>query len=235
MSERSKIPRRATSGRARHELTDTVVVITGAQPLAAAAIAAVPAGAIVIAADGALDHALAAGLTPAGLVGDLDSVSADGLAWAQAHATIDRHDPDKDRTDTELALRMAAGLHPERLILIGAGERLDHTIAAIGALGHPRLTSIPVIEGWWGEQALRVVHGPGRARLALRVGTTLSLLALHGTCSSVSIDGVRWPMDRAELHPVVGLGVSNVVTQEQVDVRLLSGVLTIIVSPGDHR
>jgi thiamine pyrophosphokinase len=210
------------------------VVVTGAAPISAAAIAAVPTGAVVIAADGALDHALAAGLIPAGLVGDLDSVSAEGLEWAQVHATIDRHDPDKDRTDTELALRMATGLHPNRLILIGAGQRLDHTIAAIGALGHPRLTSLPVIEGWWGEQALRVVHGPGRARLVLPAGTTLSLLALHGTCSSVSIDGVRWPLDRAELHPVVGLGVSNVVTDEHVDVRLLSGVLTIIITPEGH-
>jgi thiamine pyrophosphokinase len=55
-------------------VTETVVVITGAAPLAARAVAAVPAGAVLIAADGGLDHALAAGLTPSVLIGDLDSI-----------------------------------------------------------------------------------------------------------------------------------------------------------------
>src|SRR5215207_8617908 len=119
-----------------------VVVVTGAKPLSTAALASLPGDAVVIAADGALDQALAAGLTPAGLVGDLDSVSEAGLEWARQHATIERHDRDKDRTDTELAVALAVDLNPDRLILVGAGDRLDHTLGAIGALGHPKLTSV---------------------------------------------------------------------------------------------
>jgi thiamine pyrophosphokinase len=185
---------------------------------------------VVIAADGALDHALAAGLTPAGLVGDLDSVTPAGLAWAEAHATIDRHPVDKDRTDTELALRMAAQLNPDRLIMIGAGDRLDHQLAAIGALGQPSVTHVPIIEGWWGTQHLRVVHGPGQGTVEVAVGTTVSLLALHGPCEGVSISGVRWPLASADLASLVGLGVSNVATSARVDVRVSSGVLTVIVN-----
>lgn len=211
-------------------VTECAVVVTGAAPLPAAALAAIPPDAVVIAADGALDHALAAGLEPAGLVGDLDSVSPRGLTWAKAHATIERHHPDKDLTDTELALRTATDLNPDRLMLIGAGDRLDHTLAAIGALGHPRLTSIPVIEGWWGPNRLRVVHGPGQATLDLPIGTTLSLLALHGPCAGVHISGVRWPLANADLAAAVGLGVSNVTTDERVDIRVSSGVLTVVVS-----
>ena len=212
-------------------ITPCVVVVTGAAALPAAGLAAIPAGAVVIAADGALDHALAAGLEPAGLVGDLDSVSDEGLAWARVHATIDRHPADKDRTDTELALRMAADLNPDRLILLGDGDRLDHQLAAIGALGHPALTSVPIVEAWWGRNRLRVVHGPGQAVLDdLPVGTTISLLALHGPCTGVTIAGVRWPLVGAELAAVVGRGVSNVTTAPRVDVRVSSGVLTIVVN-----
>ena len=141
-------------------MDETVIVVTGAEPLDHDAVAQLPRDAIVIAADGALDHALAGGLTPAALVGDLDSISADGLAWAEAHATIQRHDRDKDQTDTELALSIAADFNPGRLILVsGGGDRLDHTLAAIGALGHPAVTSIPIVEAWWGGQHIRVLHG----------------------------------------------------------------------------
>lgn len=211
-------------------MTACAVVVTGAGGLPPEGVAAIPDDAVVIAADGALDHALAAGISPASLVGDLDSVSAPGLAWAETHATIDRHDPDKDLTDTELALHAAADLNPDRLVLLGAGDRLDHVLAAIGALGHRRLTSIPVIEGWWGPNRIRVVHGPGQARLAPPVGTTLSLLALHGPCHGVHISGVRWPLIGAELAALVGHGVSNVTTDPSVEVRVSGGVLTIMMS-----
>ena len=214
-------------------MNETVVVITGADSIAPAAAQRIPADAVVIAADGALDHALAAGLAPAGLIGDMDSVSAAGLEWAARHATVERHDPDKDHTDTELALLMAAHLKPARLILVGAGDRLDHVLAAIGALGQPHLTSIPVIDAWWDEQWIRVLHGPGATMLELAEGSTLSVLALHGPCTGVTITGVRWPLERADLAPLVGVGVSNVAVDEQVTIRVSTGVLTIVM-PG-HR
>lgn len=213
-------------------MNDTVIVVTGAAPLHEDAVAEVPHDAVVLAADGALDHALAAGLTPAGLVGDLDSISPDGLAWAQHHATIAQHDPDKDHTDTELALQVAADLVPRRLILLsGGGDRLDHSLAAIGALGHPSLTSIPEIDGWWGDQRFHVLHGPGELTLEIEVGATVSLLATHGTAGGVSISGVRWPLDDVDLAPLVGHGVSNEVVGEHVELRLHTGVITLFVHP----
>jgi len=51
-------------------VNETVVVITGADAIVPAVAQRIPDGAVVIAADGALDHALAAGVRPAGLVGD---------------------------------------------------------------------------------------------------------------------------------------------------------------------
>jgi thiamine pyrophosphokinase len=211
-------------------MNDTVIVVTGAAPLDEDAVAEVPSDAIVLAADGALDHALAAGLTPAGLVGDLDSISPEGLAWAQQHATITQHDPDKDHTDTELALQVAADFAPQRLILLsGGGDRLDHSLAAVGALGHPSLTSIPEIDGWWGDQRFHVIHGPGKLTLELEPGAVVSLLATHGPAGGVFAAGVRWPLDDAELGPLVGHGVSNEVVDEHVEIRVHRGVLTLFV------
>ena len=114
-----------------------------------------------IAADGGLDHARAAGLDPAVLVGDLDSVSAIGLAWASEHTEVVRHPVDKAATDTELAIAHAATYRPRRIILLaGQGDRLDHAVAALGALGAPELAAVASLEAWWGSDQLHVVHAP---------------------------------------------------------------------------
>lgn len=213
-----------------------IVIITAAAPLAPGIVDLIPSDAVLMAVDGGLDHALAAGLEPTHLVGDLDSVTDEGLTWAARHASIARHPTDKDETDAELALALAASFDPKRITLIGGGDRLDHSIAGVGALGALRLTSVPRIDAWWGAQHIDIVHGPGSTTLDLVAGTTLSLLALHGPCTHVNLQGARWELERFDLDPVVGVGVSNEVPGEpgdttEVTVSLSSGVLTIFDEP----
>jgi thiamine pyrophosphokinase len=198
-------------------MDERITVITGAIAVAPHVVAALDDDDIVLAADGGLDHALAAGLTPAGVIGDMDSISEAGLAWAVEHATIARHSPDKDRTDTELALDFAVAMHPRRITLVGGGGRLDHSLAALGSLGQPTLTTVPDLDAWWDGQHLRVLHGPGRATITCRAGSTVSLLALHGRCTGVVARNVRWELDGVDLAPAVGWGISNVAGRERGD------------------
>jgi thiamine pyrophosphokinase len=209
-----------------------VVVVTGAAPLEPVAVARLGDADFIVAADGGLDHALAAGLRPHLLVGDLDSVSAAARDWAAGHAETAVHPTDKSRTDTELAIAVATDRRPERLTLLaGAGDRLDHTIAAVGALGGPSTEAIATVDGWWGAQRLLVVR-PGRpVGFMSPPGTTFSVLALHGPCRGVTIAGARWPLTGADLDPVVGVGVSNQTAGGEVIVEVAAGVLTVIVQP----
>jgi thiamine pyrophosphokinase len=221
-------------------VNERIVIITGASPLDAELVARLRGESsehtVWMAVDGGLDHALAAGLEPTHLVGDLDSVTEEGLAWAARHADISRHPADKDQTDTELALTLASKFDPERITLVGGGDRLDHTIAGIGALGALALTSVPVLDGWWDGQHVRVLHGPGSATLHLVAGSTLSVLALHGPCVRVTLSGAKWELDQFDLEPLVGMGVSNEVPDTAagsapIEVRLAGGVLTIFDDP----
>ena len=214
-------------------MNEHIVIVTGASPLPRHVIEVVPASAIVLGADGGLDLALAAGLEPSGLIGDLDSITDSGRAWAESNATITAHPTDKDQTDTELALAFAADMQPERLTLIGGGDRLDHTVAALGALAAPHLTGVPTLDAWWDGQHVDVLHGPARRTLHVEPGSTLSLLAIRGLCRTVHLGGVRWPLDGHDLEPVVGLGVSNEVTDPDGDVHVSvsTGVLTVFDHP----
>lgn len=210
----------------------TAIVVTGGAPLDARAVAALPGAALVVAADGGLDHALAAGMVPDLLVGDLDSVSAEALAWAEQHAKVLRHPADKAQTDTELALTAALDSAPDRLVLVaGDGDRLDHTLAAIGSLGARRLDGLDAVEAWWGVDRVYVVTDRRPVELTEQQGTTFSVLAMHGPCSGVSVRGARWPLDEVDLGPLVGWGVSNETLTQTVRVSVRDGVLTVIL-PG---
>ena len=219
-------------------VNEHIVIITGASPIGPDIAVRIPPDALLIAVDGGLDHARAVGLEPTHLVGDLDSVTDDSLAWAARHASIERHPTDKDLTDTELALALAAKFDPARITVIGGGDRLDHTIAGIGALGSLSVTSVPLLEAWWNSQHVSVVQGPGSAVLRLAPGSTLSLLALHGPCTRVTLRNTRWELDGVDIDPVIGLGVSNEVPDGDgpvdVEVALSGGTLTIFDVPADE-
>ena len=110
-------------------------------------IADIAPDATIIAADSGLDHAVAAGLRPTILVGDLDSISAHGKMWAYAHELeIDQHPVDKGATDTELALARAAETDATDLLVFGAiGDRFDHALGTLAALGNPALARFDAI------------------------------------------------------------------------------------------
>jgi thiamine pyrophosphokinase len=217
-------------------VNERITIITGAVSIPDRVLRALDDDDILLAADSGLDHALAAGLAPSGVFGDMVSISDGGLQWATEHATISRHPVDKNQTDTELALAFAVAMNPARITLVGGGDRLDHTLGGIGALGHPTQTGVPELVGWWDGQHVRVQHGPGRTTITVPHRSTISLLALHGTCTGVVIRNVEWELDGAELSPAVGWGLSNLAGRAghaddsqlvDVEVAVSTGVLTI--------
>ena len=209
------------------------VIVTGGEPLGTGAPEHVPPGAFVIAADSGLDHALQAGLRPDLLVGDLDSVSPAGVAWAREHRVpIEVHPTDKDVTDTQIALAAAAERQYDHVLLLsGGGDRLDHSMGALTALGHPSLGTCRAVGAIWGTARVHVLHAPGYWEVQVAVGATFSLLALHGECERISLTGARWPLADAALEPASTRGVSNEATEPVLRLTVGSGVLTLII-PG---
>ncbi|MGZ4699728.1 MAG: thiamine diphosphokinase [Ilumatobacteraceae bacterium] len=207
-----------------------VVVVIGGGPLMSHAIAEVNADATIIAADSGLDHAVAAGLRPSVLLGDLDSISAHGKMWAYAHEVdIDQYPVDKEATDTELALRRAATIDATHLLVLGAtGDRFDHTLGTLAALGHPILASFESIRMLLDRVAVHVIHPGHSVTVDLPIDTPFSLLALHGPCRGVELTGARWPLTDAALESSSTLGISNETTG-LLQVAVTNGILTLVV------
>jgi thiamine pyrophosphokinase len=186
-------------------------------------------GDLIVAADGGTRHALAAGVTPDIVIGDLDSLSPETRARLEAAGTrIVRFSPRKDETDLELALLHTAQEGATEIVILAAlGGRLDQTVANVLLLALPELKGLAVriVEG---AQEAFLIHN--RAIIAGQPGDTVSLIPLGGDAVGVTAEGLEWPLCEDTLRFGPARGVSNVLTTERASVRVLRGSLLCIVT-----
>jgi thiamine pyrophosphokinase len=204
---------------------DVVVVASGPGPSVA-----VPVTPTVIAADGGLDRAAALGLDVDVVIGDLDSVSADALAAAEAAgARIVRHPEAKDATDLELALDEAVRLGARRVLVVASAEgRLDHLLGSLLLLGADAYDAIE-LDAIVGDALVHIVRGERALRGS--PGELLSLVAVGGPATGVVTNGLDFPLAAETLHPGSSRGVSNVFSGTEARVTLDTGVL-LAIRPG---
>lgn len=210
----------------------TAVVVAGGGELRPATAESLPPDALVIGADSGAAAALAIGLVPHHVVGDLDSLAPAVLAELERRGVeVHRHPVDKDATDLELAIDLAVGLGAGRLVVLGAwGERLDHLAAELALLASDRWVDVAV-EARLGLAEVHVV----RRSLTLhgQAGELITLLATGGPVGGVRTTGLRYPLAGEELVPGSTRGVSNELLGGTATVSVETGVLLVIrPSPG---
>lgn len=190
------------------------------------------AGALVIAADGGARLALACGLTPHLVVGDMDSLSEEELADLRARGVaIQRVAAEKDETDLELALLAAAERGATWVRVLGAaGGRLDQTLANVLLLTLDALSGrdVRLVAG---RQTLWLI-GPGDHALDGASDDTISLIPLGGDARGVRTEGLRYPLRGETLRFGPARGVSNVIAEAGARVALDEGTLVVVHTPG---
>jgi thiamine pyrophosphokinase len=205
-----------------------VIVVAGGDAPPPALRGQLPEHEAVIAADSGADHALSLGLAVDLVIGDLDSVSAEGLEAARrAGADVQPHPAAKDHTDLELALMAAVDRGAERIVVVGGhGGRTDHFLANVLLLASPAFAGVD-IESYLGPARVWAIRRP--IVLPGRPGAVVSLLAAHGPARGIWTEGLAYPMQGEDLLPGSSRGVSNVFLEEKASVRLASGVLLAVV------
>lgn len=204
----------------------TLIVAGGARP-DPLVVAALPEIDRCIAADSGGDLAIDIGQRVDLLVGDLDSISAEGLEKIRSDgADLREHPRVKDQTDLELAVEAALEDRPDRLVFVGlAGGRLDHAQANIGVLARSARPGL-VVDGLIGSARLAVIDE--RRTLTGALGETLSLLPVLGSVEGVTTTGLEFPLDDEPLLAGSARGMSNRFVANQATVELRSGVLMAI-------
>lgn len=178
--------------------SDEGVTLVGGGPVArgdlAAALSRAPR---LAAADSGADRALALGLQPDVVIGDLDSLSPSGRATLGPRVL---HVAEQDSTDFEKCLtRIQAPL----VLAVGfTGGRLDHALAVMNALAR-----LPGRRCVLLGDADAVVLCPPEIALDLLPGTRVSLFPM-AEVTGRSI-GLAWPVDGLTFSPGGTIGTSN--------------------------
>lgn len=183
----------------------------------------------LIAADGGGTALFASGYTPHLIIGDLDSIAAEALTAYQAKGVaIERHRPDKDETDLELALLAAAAMGTTRIDVIGAlGGRWDQSLANVMLLGMPELRGrrvrlLDVPQQIWLVDRESVIPG--------LVGDTVSLLPFGGDAHGITTEGLAYPLTNGTLYHDRARGVSNVINNLPARVSVGQGMLLVVLT-----
>lgn len=184
---------------------------------------------LILAVDGGSHHCRALSLTPAALIGDLDSVSEDDLAfWRERGTEIIQYLPDKNENDLELALLYAKQKGVEAVMILGGlGGRWDQTIANLLLPAYEKLADLDISLWDEGERFFLIrdeksIHG--------REGQTVSLIPLSGDAEGVSTQGLAWPLNDETLYFGASRGISNRMVGEAATVSVRKGMLLCIVS-----
>ena len=180
----------------------------------------------ILAADGGLHNCRRLGLSPAVVIGDLDSIDTAELAALQA--TVVRHPERKNETDLELALEYAVRHGAQEVLILGAlGDRWDQTLANALLLASPTLSEVRT---WLADGSQQVTLARPGNSLVLHGhrGDTLSLLPLAGDAHGVTTEGLEYPLHEETLHFAATRGVSNTMLGTTARVHLKAGLLLVV-------
>lgn len=151
-----------------------------------------------VAADGGAALALAAGIMPEAVIGDLDSL--DDTVRAQIPPERIHKVAEQVSTDFDKALRSVSA--PVVLGVGFLGDRRDHELANFNVLvRHPNRCCILV-----GEDEM-VMLAPPHLDIDLPIGTRVSLFPMRAVTGRST--GLVWPIDGLEFAPDGLIGTSN--------------------------
>jgi len=183
---------------------------------------------LVICADGGASNALALGLQPQVVVGDLDSLDESlHSRLEKMHCQFIVHPACKDETDLELALYYAIEHGVDEILILGAlGGRIDQTLANVQLLALPELRSVKarILDG---RQEISLIRDA--ALIEGQVGDTVSLLPLTEEVTGIYTEGLEYALENATLYLGPSRGISNVLTSSQARVRIGRGLLLAVV------
>ena len=180
---------------------------------------------MIICADSGYNYAAELGIVPDMVVGDFDSYSGE----IPENIEIIRSVPEKDDTDTILALKLAIEYGYKKIRLYGGlGARFDHAFANIQTMIYAREhdCELEILD----SENEMTLCGTGEYEYKRRDGWYLSLFSLTENAEISMLYGVKYPLINKILSHGFPLGVSNEITENKAFLRVGYGLVLVVRS-----
>jgi len=183
--------------------------------------------ACIICADSGLYNARKFGIKPDIIAGDFDSFTEELPEDAEIIASI----PEKDDTDTLMAVKKAIELGYKNIELYGAlgGSRFEHSIANIQTMVYALQQGCDL--KIMGESILMVQSADDGEVVYKKKGEMY--MSVFAVTESVGIDylrGVKYPLENYLMVQSFPIGVSNEIEGEKALLRINHGIALIILT-----
>lgn len=184
----------------------------------------------LICVDGGLSHAYELNLKVDYIVGDFDTIDTEIIEYYKKHSKVPIREfqPEKDYTDTDIALNMALSLEPEAIYLLGCiGSRMDHTLGNIHILKKALCTQTKTYLLNEHNRISMADHSFVIER-SKAFGDYISFLPFTEAVKNLTLKGFKYPLEHCTMVNGESLGISNEIVNETARVEFQEGILLMI-------
>lgn len=180
-------------------------------------------GDFIIAADGGCVYLEKAGIVPDIIIGDFDS-----LGYVPEGKEVVKLNPVKDITDMDAAVKEGIKRGYTEFRLYGAcGGRIDHTLANIQLIAS---LSKQNIKAYIHDDMIITAVTDGEICFNAEHKGYISVFSHSDKCAGLTIEGLKYTLDNAQLSNTFPLGVSNEFIGTESRISVKNGTVIIVYS-----
>lgn len=178
---------------------------------------------VFICADGGYRHAVALGITPRIVLGDMDSVQNEII-----QAEVKRYPCKKDYTDGEIAVHYVIEHEFDEALLLGCiGTRMDHTLTNIFLLSQLLKAGIHAVLL---NEKNEIYMTDTKIEINGQAGDAVSIIPVTPAVCIAYTKGLEYDAAGLTLYYGTSLGNSNCMTEPKCTVCVDSGICLVIKS-----
>ncbi len=216
-----------------HQKTECVIVAGGKFSLHPEIQKRLDKAHLILAADRGGNHLMKMNILPHYLMGDLDSIDPNVLAWMKKRKVpVISYPSKKDYTDTELCIQFAREKGATDITIAGAtGSRFDHSAANFLLLEPLCVSGIPArITDEHNTVQVLCAKGINKLKLTGSQEDFVSVIAVSEVVTGLSITGLEYPLQNASISRGSSLGISNRFQADVAEISIESGTLMVFQS-----
>lgn len=181
----------------------------------------------IIAVDKGLEILDKCNIKPNYIIGDFDSLNEKILQKYKEESNIEiiKLNPEKDYTDTHMAIKLAIKLNSTDITIMGSiGNRIDHTLSNIHILKETltREINCKILNE---NNSITLIN---KTTIIKKEYPYVSLIPLTTAVEGVTLKGFKYSLNNATMKIGESIGVSNEQIEDEAIIQIKEGILIVI-------